>query len=74
MSAVERSAKLALDCRKVRLFIAAHPGSTSKEIAEGTGIRYSRPLFKMVVMGLIRFTQERQEDGRRPQRWFVIPQ
>ena len=69
-----RQKKLALDCRTVRLWIAAHPGSTSKEIAEGTGIKSGRPLFKMVIMGIVRCTMEREADGRRPQRWYVVPQ
>lgn len=68
-------AKRAIECRKIRLFIAQNPGKTRKEIFEGTGIRPTDSrLFKMVGMGIISFTKELEPDGTCPQRWFVVPQ
>jgi hypothetical protein len=64
--------KRALECRTIRLYISAHPGSTSFEIAKGTGIR-GEHLYRMLGMKLIRFTQQ-PEGNRRPQRWYVVPQ
>lgn len=61
--------KRALECRAVRLFIASHAGSTSQEVAIGTGIRSSTPFYKMAGMGIIRF--EEDNDIRR---WYVVPQ
>lgn len=69
MKVDEQLKKRALDCRKVRLYLAAHPGSTSREIGEGTGVRSSTPLFKMQGMGIIRV--ENQDSIKR---WYVVPQ
>lgn len=65
----EQLKKRALDCRKVRMFLATHPGSTSREIADGTGVKSSTPLFKMQGMGIIRV--ENQDSIKR---WYVVPQ
>lgn len=69
-----RRKRRALECRAIRLYIAANPGSTSREIADGSGCRNSDHLYHMLGMKLIRFTQQPEADGRRPQRWYVVPQ
>lgn len=78
LSAAERQARqarIAIECRKVRLHIASHPGLTAREIAEATGVRPAgQRLFRMLMMGIVMNTNEKQEDGTRPQRWFVVPQ
>lgn len=71
----EQIAKRALDCRTIRLWIAAFPGRTSFEVYKGTGIRNAQTrLFKMLGMGIVKMEQAKEEDGRKPQRWFVVPQ
>ena len=75
MKKLTKDAMRALECRTIRLYIAQNPGKTRKEIFEGTGIRPTDSrLFKMVGMGIIKFTQEKEADGTCPQRWFVVPQ
>lgn len=68
-------AKLAIECRKVRMYVAGNPGQTSREISEGTGVRSAHTrLLRMMLMGIVRQAQEKQEDGTRPTRWYVVPQ
>ncbi len=64
----------AIRCRKVRLYVANNPGLTSYEITKAAGVNSEWPLRKMAAMGIVRFSQIEEEDGRRPQRWYVVPQ
>jgi hypothetical protein len=69
-----RRKELALRCRKVRLFIAANPGLTSYQISKALGCGVEHPLRKMCGMKIVTFTQSIEMDGRRPAKWFVVPQ
>jgi hypothetical protein len=62
-----------LECKKVRAYVAKNPGQTSFEIRKATGAKNDAPLHYMLGINLVRFTQEKQEDGRRPHRWYVVP-
>jgi hypothetical protein len=70
-----RRKRRALECRTMRLYIAANPGSTSKQIFDGTGVRNADHLYRMLAMKIVRFTQQPNcSTQSRPQRWFVVPQ
>lgn len=75
-SETERSAaaKFAIECRKIRVWIANNPGSTTIEIRKGTKVAdVASHLAKMIVMGLIR--EETQTEGRFTKEvFFVVPQ
>lgn len=64
----------ALECRAIRMFIAAHPGLTAKEIFDGTGIRNAEHLYRMLAMKIIRVVRPSNSSPERQQRWYVVPQ
>lgn len=66
-----KAAALALDCRKVRLWLAEHPGATSFEIKQATKCRVDVALAKMLAMKLVKLEVTFEEGGRR-RRWYVI--
>jgi hypothetical protein len=68
-----RKAAFAIECRKVRLWIAKNPGATSQEVKAACGPRYDMALAKMLPMELVRFERTTGEDRRRITRWFVVP-
>lgn len=69
-----QAARFAIDCRKIRLFLANNPGSTPLEIRKATKIRsVDECLLKMVVMGLVR-TETIRGGGHTRESWFVVPQ
>lgn len=67
MNKLEKQKKFALECRKVRMFIAAHPGTNSYEIRQDLGKSPSRHLSKMVGMGIVKV-----EGLEGP--YYVVPQ
>lgn len=73
-------AEFAVFCRKVRMYIAAHPGVTSFEIRDAIGGRYDMALAKMLGMGIIRYEKAQLNDSSvnfpttSCNRWFVVPQ
>lgn len=69
-----KSAHFALECRKIRLFVANHPGVTSSDIKQGTGISPRFHLAKMVGMGIVRWEGENYGTPPSRQQWFVVPQ
>jgi hypothetical protein len=50
----QKDIKFAIECRKVRMFIAQNPGTSDFTIKEKTGIKPSRHLRKMIGMGIIK--------------------
>lgn len=64
----------ALECRAARMYIAKNPGRTALQIKKGANLNSVSCLFKMLGMGIVRFEQQLEQDGKRPQRWFVVPQ
>lgn len=62
-----------IECHKVRLWLAAHPGATSWEIKQANGGRYDMCLAKMLHMGMIKVIRTVGEDGRRVNKWEVVP-
>ncbi len=68
-----KHAKFALECRKIRMFIASHPGTTSYEIKQAVGGRYDLALSKMLGMGIIKCELEAIDD-KRSFKWSVVPQ
>ncbi len=68
-----KHAKFALECRKIRMFIASHPGATSYDIKQSVGGRYDMALSKMLGMGIVKCELESIDD-RRSFKWFVVPQ
>ena len=62
----------ALDCRKIRMFIANNPPHTMDQIMKRTGIADETLFWKMEGMGII----ERNEhhDCRKDSTWRVVPQ
>jgi hypothetical protein len=69
-----KRAKFALECRKIRLFLAEHPGATSPEIKQATGISPRFHLAKMVGMGIVRWDGENFGTPPMRQQWYVVPQ
>ena len=68
-------AKRAIECRKIRLWLATHPDATCREIFEGTGVINTQSrLLKMLGMGIVVFAMKKKEDGRFRQHWTVVPQ
>jgi len=70
-----KRAKFALECRKVRLFIAEHPGTTDYEIKQATKISPDFHLRKMVGMGIVELNQQYDPDTHgQSRKWYVVPQ
>lgn len=67
-------AESAIRCRKIRLYIAAHPGTTFKEMKEHFGhMRLCVSLNRLDALGLIRAeVNDTAIEGKR--KWFVVPQ
>lgn len=73
--AMEVEAKIkrrAIECRKIRMFIAQNPGSTTKQVQQATGVKSSGPFFKMLGMGIIRLDGPTNTPS--VSRWYVVPQ
>lgn len=69
-----QAARFALECRKIRLFLANNPGSTPFEVRKGTKLRtVGECLDKMEVMGIVR-SEIKKEGGFSREVWFVVPQ
>lgn len=68
-------AERAMNCRRIRMFIADNPGTSTRQISAGTGLRKTDTcLFKMVSMGIIRCDLDTNDQGHRVTKWYVIPQ
>ena len=68
-----KRAAFAIECRKVRMWIAANPGSTTPVLKAACGGRADMCLAKMLNMGIIRVDRERLPTGRWCNRWYVVP-
>ena len=62
-----------IECHRVRLWLASHPGATSWEIKQANGGRYDMCLAKMLHMGMVKVNRTISDDGKRLNRWEVVP-
>lgn len=69
----KKRAEFALECRKVRLWIAAHPGATSHEIKAACGNRYDMCLAKLISMRIVRVERTKREPRGFVNKWYVVP-
>jgi hypothetical protein len=64
---LKAQSRFAIECRKVRLFIATKPGASSFEIKQSVGFKPDFHLMKMIGMGIVKSDGP---DGP----YFVVPQ
>ena len=69
----KKRAEFALECRKVRLWIATHPNATSHEIKAACGSRYDMCLAKLISMRIVRVERTKREPRGFVNKWFVVP-
>ena len=74
----QQEQEFALECRKVRLYVAKNPASTSYEVRKGAGVKTDNALHHMLNLGLVRFSGglgvHAEAEADRLRRWFVVPQ
>lgn len=73
-TAAAKQSDFAIYCRKIRLWLASHPGSCGFEVRQEFGKRYDRALTKMLGMGIVRREQGISSNGGITFVWYVVPQ
>lgn len=69
-----KRAAFAIECRNIRLWLAANPGSTSAEIKDKVGGRWCFALQKMSGMGIVKCEKTFNPNGKPEFLWYVVPQ